>query len=153
MLRYMARFSMTPIRCISDNEIEIRFEQREFIVVSDTRPFRDILYFEYRIYRTNILRTQRELVRSMQIHDEHLPLNPHSPLVQHWIDQRLAARTGPIHRHSNPWFLSGHAVYYFQMQCRRSTWTIDDWTDGHHSLGRPTYVPESVEESDSSSDD
>jgi len=146
---------MKPVKCVSRNEIEIEFEQREFFVVADTTPFCRMLYSEYRIYRPHFLRTRREMVRRKQIHDEHPPLHPLNPMVPQWIDQTVAARTGPIPRHSKPWFLSKHAMYHFAKQCRNRTWTVEDWADEDEVRGQvdPAYAAQSLIDSDSSSDD
>ena len=57
MLRYMARFTMKPIKYISANEAEIEFEQHEFIVTANTGScLRDIVYSEYRINIREFLR-------------------------------------------------------------------------------------------------
>ena len=128
MLRYLARFTMKPVKYISANATEIEFEQRGFIVTADTGSyFRDIVYSEYRIYSREFLRARRDLIRRKQAHDSLPTIQQHDPAVQYWASQTEAAKAGPISRHAYPWFLSSDAVYRFQKQCRHRTWTLADW--------------------------
>ena len=137
MLRYMARFTMKPVKYISANKTEIVFEQREFIVTADTGScFRNIVYSEYRIYSREFLRARRDLVRSKQAYDSLPTIQQHNSAVQYWVSQTEAAKAGLISRHTYPWFLSSHAVYHFQKQCRHKKWTLADWADADQVLGQ-----------------
>ena len=129
MLRYMAQFKMKPVRYVSTDTIEIEFSQREFLVVVNTKPYRHVIYNEYRIYRPHSLRLCRGLVRREEVHDEHAALHPLSAMVPEWIEQTVSAKSGPIPRHNNPWFLPRHTMKQFALQCVYKTWSASDYAE------------------------
>ena len=136
MLRYMERYTMTPIRNSSNGHqrctFEIEFTQREFIVSAQMyRCQRTRLWVirrihrEFRQYDKVQLRVTRKLVRR-DLHHDGLPLLEHSdPSIQYWIDQAADLTL----RRRDPVFLPSAEVRDFQKRCRRTAWTFNSWAD------------------------
>ena len=137
MLRYMARFTMTPTRFLSPDQrestFEIEFEQREFLVSADSLHHDTYtggwghrhLYYEYRRYSRTRLSACRSLVRRKHAHDEPPKLHRHDPTIQYWVNQDA----DPTARQGLPFFLSKANVHSFQKHCRHTTWNLDNWAD------------------------
>ena len=136
MLRYMARFTMTPTRYSSAGDrrctFEIEFEQRELIVNAQSYRCKNTrlwvirhIYQEYRRYSQEHLRARRSLVRRELAHDKLPTLRKYDPSIQYWIDQAADSTA----RQRLPFFLSRASVHRFQKHCRHTSWNFNSWAD------------------------
>jgi len=136
MLRYMERYTMTPIRNSSLGPhrctFEIEFKQREFIVSAQMYrcPHTRLwvihrIHREFRKYDKAQLRVTRDRVRR-DLHHDNLPLleQGHAS-IQYWIDQAEDLTL----RRRDPVFLSSENVRDFQKSCRHTAWTFNSWAD------------------------
>ena len=136
MLRYMERFTMTPIRNIGEGNrrctFEIEFTQREFIVSAQLyrcqhtgRWITRRIHQEYRRYDKIQLRAARELVCRDLYHDGLLLLENGDPAIEFWTDRASDVTS----RRRDPFYLSSANVRDFQRRCRHTAWTFNSWAD------------------------
>ena len=136
MLRYMERFTMTPIRNSGEGNrrctFKIEFTQREFIVSAQMYRCQHTrlwvirrIHREFRQYDKIQLRVTRKLVRRDRHHDGLLLLEHGNPSIQYWTDQAADLAS----RRRDPFFLPSADVHDFQKRCRHTAWTFNSWAD------------------------